>query len=177
MDPARSVTAGSAVDRIAECITEMHRLRDRTYYQIQARSGNALEPPMLTCLARLAAEGPMRSGALAESLCSDPSTVSRHVAMLVERGMVRRDIDPDDRRISVLAATEHGPAIVLSMKERRNTLSATVTQDWTDSDRRAFATLLERYVEGYRNYRLGFIATVGKTDWSAVAEQQNGATA
>jgi DNA-binding MarR family transcriptional regulator len=56
-------------------------------------------------LLHLIQDGPMRSSALAETVCADPSTVSRQAATLVELGLVERRPDPDDRRAVQLAAT------------------------------------------------------------------------
>ena len=49
-------------------------------------SGDRAALVLLFPLVRL---GPLRQGALAELVHADPSTVSRHVAALVERGLVR----------------------------------------------------------------------------------------
>src|SRR6202022_149107 len=101
-------------------------------------------------LTKLITHGPMRSGALAEVMCADPSTVSRQVAVLVERGLVRREAAPNDGRISVLAATDLGVSMAEEAKVRRNAMLANVMRDWTDNERSVFADLLERYATGYQ---------------------------
>ena len=58
---------------------------------------------MLKCLQT---EGPLRAGALADCLQSDPSTVSRQVAALVKDGLLERRADPDDGRASLLVLTD-----------------------------------------------------------------------
>ena len=52
--------------------------------------------------------GPVRQGALADLMHADPSTVSRHVTALVERGLVRRVADESDGRASRLVITDAG---------------------------------------------------------------------
>ena len=52
--------------------------------------------------------GPLRQGALADLVHADPSTVSRHVAALVEQGLVRRVADESDGRASRLVVTDEG---------------------------------------------------------------------
>src|SRR5215213_984808 len=52
--------------------------------------------------------GPLRQSALAEAVHADPSTVSRHVALLVDRGLVLRAADESDGRASRLVLTEAG---------------------------------------------------------------------
>ena len=58
----------------------------------------------LVLLFPLARLGPLRQGALAELVHADPSTVSRHVAALVEQGLVRRVADESDGRASRLSS-------------------------------------------------------------------------
>src|SRR3712207_3886019 len=50
--------------------------------------------------------GPLRQSELAELVHADPSTVSRHVTLLVERGLVRRVADESDGRASRLVLTD-----------------------------------------------------------------------
>ena len=57
-------------------------------------------------------EGPMRAGALAECLQSDPSTVSRQVAALVKDGLLERRADPADGRASLLVLTAKADAVL-----------------------------------------------------------------
>ena len=76
--------------------------------------------------------GPLRQGALAELLHADPSTVSRHVALLVERGLVRRVADESDGRASRLVVTDAGRAALEQLGREREAFLAHVTADWAD---------------------------------------------
>lgn len=59
------------------------------------------------------AEGPAASlGELARRTFTDPSSVSVVVTRLVERGLVTRTVDSDDRRRVLIALTPQGRAIV-----------------------------------------------------------------
>src|SRR3954464_12490513 len=64
------------------------------------------ERAALVLLFPLCRLGPLRQGALAEFVPPDPSTGSRHVATLVERGLVRRVADESDGRASRLVITD-----------------------------------------------------------------------
>ena len=92
--------------------------------------------------------GPLRQSALAELVHADPSTVSRHVAVLVERGLVRREADASDGRASVLVVTEAGRAELHELREQREAYLRQVTADWTDTDLDTFTTLFERLLDG-----------------------------
>ncbi|MEV0336720.1 MarR family transcriptional regulator [Nocardia sp. NPDC050717] len=136
-----------AIDAIAIQLVRLHRLRDRALAQIKDHSG--IDPAGFVVLFRLVCDGPMRSGALAEAVHSDASTVSRQVAQLVERGLVRRTADPDDGRATVLEATEAGRETADRIRARRRESIAVVTEDWSSEDRAAFAALLTRFVADY----------------------------
>jgi DNA-binding MarR family transcriptional regulator len=90
--------------------------------------------------------GPLRQGALAELVHADPSTVSRHVTLLVERGLVRRVADEQDGRASRLVVTPAGEAVVLQMRQERDRLIGQVTADWTPDELATFRGQLHRFV-------------------------------
>jgi len=77
-------------------------------------------------LARLATEGPLRAGELAELIQSDPSTVSRQVASIVKAGLVKREADPDDGRASLLVLTEEGRRVYRQQLDVRSRHMATM---------------------------------------------------
>ena len=97
--------------------------------------------------------GPLRSSALAEALCSDPSTVSRQTAALVESGLLERRPDPADGRAVQLAATEKGRALFEQMRRERDEMFATVLEDWADDDVRRLADLLARFTTDLERHR------------------------
>lgn len=67
-----------------------------------------LTPTQLAALATVEQVGPLRLGDLAAAEGIAPSTLTRLVAVLEERGYVRRDADPRDARASTLAITAEG---------------------------------------------------------------------
>ena len=91
--------------------------------------------------------GPQRQGALAEMVHADPSTVSRHVALLVEHGLVRRVADATDGRASRLVVTEAGHAVTDAMRAEREALFEKVTGDWSPEDLGTFTGHLQRFVD------------------------------
>ncbi len=145
-----------AIDVIATQLVRLHRLRDRALAQVKDRSG--IDPAGFVVLFRLVCDGPMRSGALAEAVHSDASTVSRQVAQLVERGLVIRTADPDDGRATVLEVTTKGREVADRIRARRQESVAIVTEDWSAEDRASFAALLTRFVADYDSARLTLLA-------------------
>ena len=91
--------------------------------------------------------GPLRQGALAELVHADPSTISRHVAALVERGLVRRVADESDGRASRLVVTDAGSTALMALRREREAHLARVTADWSDADLAAFTALFGRLLD------------------------------
>lgn len=89
--------------------------------------------------------GPIRVTGLAEELAVEPSTISRHVRRLDERGLIERLHDPEDARVSLVATSRRGTEIVARVEEdRRRTLAKTL-ESWDTKERRAFVELMERF--------------------------------
>jgi DNA-binding MarR family transcriptional regulator len=104
-------------------------------------------------LARLAAEGPLRAGELADLIQSDPSTVSRQVASIVKAGLVQRQADPEDGRASLLVLTEKGHAVYRQQLAVRTRHMARMLENWSEHDCRQLAALLDRLTTDFDNYR------------------------
>lgn len=108
-------------------------------------------------LFHLVAEGPMRSRALAEAVCADPSSVSRQSGTLVEHGLVERRPDPDDGRAVQLVATERGHELAVRMRGQRDALFDAVLVDWEPADVWALAGLLDRFTTDLERARPGLL--------------------
>lgn len=61
---------------------------------------------------------PINSGALAKYLSLPPQNVSRNVMDLEDKGLVTREIDPDNRRQIILRLSESGREFVESHREQ-----------------------------------------------------------
>ncbi|MGV9411918.1 MarR family winged helix-turn-helix transcriptional regulator [Nocardia sp. NPDC003693] len=161
-DPATTgcVVTDDLADTVAHQIIRLGRLRDRTNAQIAAATNGEVEPAAFAILFQLIHHGPMRSGALAEALFSDASTISRQAANLVKRGFLERRADNTDGRVSVLAVTETGRAVAAEIRTRRNESLQLIMSDWTPGERASFATLLSRFVDDYELSRSAILAAL-----------------
>ena len=101
----------------------------------------------LVLLFPLARLGPLRQGALADLVHADPSTVSRHVAALVEQGLVHRVADESDGRASRLLVTDAGHAALETLRRERESHLEQVTAAWDDADLAALTTLFGRLLD------------------------------
>ena len=95
-------------------------------------------------LARLVVGGERRATDLAADAFLDLSTVSRQVRSLVERGLVERRPDPEDRRGSMLTATAAGRAAFEHYRRQRDAQLAALLEPWPAEDRYQLIRLLAR---------------------------------
>src|SRR4051794_38776536 len=91
--------------------------------------------------------GPLRQGALADLMHADPSTVSRHVASLVDQGLVRRGADESDGRASRLVITDAGHSALQDLCTEREARLQQVTAGWDPVDLATFTHLFGRFID------------------------------
>src|SRR3954452_1268149 len=113
----------------------------------QRQPGDAVDYSAFPMLKLLSHQGPMRLSALAAVLGLDASTVSRHVRQLEDRGVLERTGDPDDRRASRVAVSEHGNACLAQAFEARRHLITDALEGWTCEKRDTLRVLLHRSLE------------------------------
>jgi DNA-binding MarR family transcriptional regulator len=148
--PAAGPLAGddddaSLSDRLIQLVRVMHVLKAQMT-SVAGQGPEARERAAHVLLFPLTRLGPLRQGALAELVHADPSTVSRHVTLLVDRGLVRRVADEQDGRASRLVVTPAGEAVLEQIRQERDGLLAQVTADWTPDELATFTRQLHRLV-------------------------------
>lgn len=121
--------------------------------QAQAKHRHGVEWSSYVLLFHLVRAGALRSSALAESVCADPSTVSRQTALLVDLGLVERRPDPDDGRAVQLVATQRGRELYEQMRRDRDAVFESVLQDWSEQDVAALTDLLDRFTTDIERHR------------------------
>jgi DNA-binding MarR family transcriptional regulator len=105
------------------------------------------ERAALVLLVPLSRTGPLRQGALADLVHADPSTVSRHVATLVEQGLVRRVADESDGRASRLEITDPGTQALQDLCTERESRLDQATEAWDAADLATFVRLFKRLID------------------------------
>ena len=137
-------------DRLAEVRTLGEQLPRFLRLVHALKAGQAAEGrdrAALVLLFPLDRLGPMRQGALAELVHADPSTVSRHVAALIEQGLLHRVADETDGRASRLVVTDAGRAALAQVRAEREAHLARVTADWPAADLTALTHLFGRLLD------------------------------
>lgn len=143
----------SGADALGNELVRLVRLVERVRTEYVAQCGDGVEHAASVLLAHLVTEGPQRISALAEAVHSDPSTVSRQVAPLIQRGLVGRRPDPQDGRAARLTATDTGRRVYDEHRRIRNQHTAAVLAGWSASDVHQLVTLLARLNTDFEDYR------------------------
>jgi DNA-binding MarR family transcriptional regulator len=147
-DPAADVAGPigrlSEVRTLSEQMPRFLRLVHALKAQFASQTRDRAALVLLFPLVRL---GPLRQSALAELVHADPSTVSRHVAALVDQGLVRRIADESDGRASRLVVTGEGHAALETLRQERESHLERVTAAWSDTDLATLTTLFGRLLD------------------------------
>ena len=133
----------SLADQLVQLARVLHAFKNQATAGSAAEARERAAHVLLFPLTRV---GPLRQGALAELVHADPSTVSRHVTLLVERGLVRRVADDSDGRASRLVVTPAGAEVVEQMRHERDALLDRVTDGWAPDELAVFTRQLHRFV-------------------------------
>jgi DNA-binding MarR family transcriptional regulator len=149
---ATDITTGTAgagdrravVRQLGEQLPRFMRVVHALKQQLNGENRDRAALVLLYPLCRL---GPLRQGTLADLMHADPSTVSRHVAALVDQGLVRRVADETDGRASRLVVTDEGRAALEALRAEREAHLDRAIAHWSDDDVATFSTLLGRLLD------------------------------
>jgi DNA-binding MarR family transcriptional regulator len=167
MSPAAPDPAGLDAERLAELRTlgeQLPRFMRLVHALKSQMAGGDRDRAALVLLFPLERLGPLRQGALAELVHADPSTVSRHVAQLVERGLVRRVADESDGRASWLVLTDAGSAAIAALRRERESHLDHVTAAWSPEELATFTALFSRLLDDITTTLPGIPDGCGSTD-------------
>lgn len=101
-----------------------------------------ITPAHLRALRILGHHGTMRLSSLSDRLGIAPRSTTEVVDALESRDLVRRQPDPDDRRATLVALTEHGAGVLSAIRAARGTESERVFGRLSPADREHLARIL-----------------------------------
>lgn len=96
-----------------------------------------------------AAPDPLSVSALGEAIGVDQPRASRLVQQGVERGLVRREADPDDARRTRIALTDAGRRIARGARGERRQALSTALEAFSDEERAELARLLNKLADNW----------------------------
>lgn len=111
---------------------------------IEDRSGVPLAPTTVATLSAIGALGPVRHGAVAQRVGTQPSRISKEVRALVQAGLVTEVADPQDRRAVLLGVTDKGTDAVERYAEAARETLSEVLAELSDDEVTTLAPLLTR---------------------------------
>lgn len=117
--------------------------------------------PQFRVLVLLAAQGPLRSGVVADRMGIHPSTFSRNADRLVAGGWVRRVDDPESRLSVLIELTEAGARLVDGVMQRRRAELATILAAMPADQRAVLAEALESFARAAGEPGLDELAPLG----------------
>jgi DNA-binding MarR family transcriptional regulator len=101
-----------------------------------------MTPTQISVLMTVVRQESLRLAELAATEGLNPTMLSRVLAVLVERGFVRRLPDPDDRRAALVVATAAGRRVRERMLRERSQKLEPLLAELPDDERRALADAL-----------------------------------
>src|SRR5690349_10908404 len=87
--------------------------------RLRQEADAGLTPSQLSALAVIANHGPLTLGALAEWERVAPPSATKIVNHLEAAGLVVRTGDPDDRRVTLVATSDAGAALLAESRRRK----------------------------------------------------------
>jgi DNA-binding MarR family transcriptional regulator len=129
--------------RLRLAITRMAR-------RLRQEADAGLSPSLTAALATLERHGPLTPSRLAEIERIQRPTVTRLLATLENDGLVEREADPDDRRVSHVRISREGSALVKKLRSRKNAYLSRRLRDLDDEELEILeraTSILERILE------------------------------
>jgi len=147
----QSTALRNTVDHVEDALIPLVRYLSspRTWRQIAGSADIPLDRARYMVLRAVAETEPVRTTTLAEQVGVDPSTMSRHVAVLDQAGYVTRAADPDDGRAQALSLTPAGREVMEKARAARHDLITEALAGWDDADRTRLAALLGRLADDF----------------------------
>jgi DNA-binding MarR family transcriptional regulator len=113
----------------------------------ESDTGGETSPTLTAALATVEREGPLTPSALARHERIQRPTATRVLGRLEQAGLVTRTADPADGRVSHVAITAEGRALLRRIRSRKNEYLARRLRELTPAEREtlaAAAAILER---------------------------------
>ena len=127
----------------AEIAARLRLSATRLARRLRKEAGSGLSPSQGSALAAVHNRGPLTLGALAEHERVAPPTITKVVAFLEAEGLVVRSADPDDGRVSRVATTKAGDALVAESRRRKTAWLSTQVGELSRDDRERLAGALD----------------------------------
>jgi DNA-binding MarR family transcriptional regulator len=120
--PARDAHQGEMTTRLRMVVARLNR-------RLRQEANEGATPSQLAALGTIEHHGPITLGDLATHERVRPPTMTRIVAGLEETKLVKRSVDPSDRRVSRVSITSEGSRLLVRSRTRRDAFLASLLDD------------------------------------------------
>lgn len=110
-------------------------------------SHTGLSMSQMGAIMRLHHHGPCPISTIADELAITPAAASQMVDRLVQLGLLRREEDPQDRRVKLVALTPQGQSLIRAGMEARTQWLEDLRAELPESRRRAIAAALRELTQ------------------------------
>ena len=118
----------------------------------QEMTSLGLTTPKMRALAVLSVIDALPISELAVYAVVEQSTLSRSLEQLTSDGLVRRDPDPNDSRVTRIGITDAGRAALDQLWPSMAQVYAQMFKDIPDQERQAFVTTLQKMLKNIRKH-------------------------
>jgi DNA-binding MarR family transcriptional regulator len=113
----RTITTGiTELDTAASLRLAVTRLARR----LRQQSAAGLSPSQTSALSTIEAHGPLTPSELAELERVQRPTTTRVLSALAQAGLITRETDPVDKRVSLVTVSRAGTAVLARSRSRKN---------------------------------------------------------
>lgn len=109
--------------------------------------GRDITPLQFSILWILTSHSGVDQASLAQYVALDRTTCSNIVSRLEERGYLRREVDPDNKRAKLVYITDAGRKLFDDVEGLMETVSKRILQPLTGDERKVFLKLLQKLAE------------------------------
>ena len=119
-----------------------HQRSAAIFQDLFASSG--LTPLQFTSLVKIRDQGRASQNQLGRLTYADPATIMGVINRLVERRLIRKSADPDDKRKSILILTSKGLDLIESLETVARAVSRETLAPLSSSEQKTFLRLLAK---------------------------------
>ncbi len=114
---------------------------------VEAESADDITPALVQCLQHVYTHGPSSIRKIARGLSVTVPAASQLVERLVQKDLVTREINKEDRRYANVRLTDEGKRVVREVRSRRSEWLESITENLSSERRRMLIDSLESFIE------------------------------
>jgi MarR family transcriptional regulator, temperature-dependent positive regulator of motility len=132
------------IEMAGHLIRRLHQQSTQVFLAQTQAAGFDLTSVQFAALDAIAGQPGIDQASLAATICFDRATIGGVLDRLEAKGLVRRNVSPDDRRARVLHLTREGQKLLAAVRPVVETLQEDILSSLTRAERKAFLALANK---------------------------------